>query len=124
MNDQPSRTPKRVLYSLAIGQAILLAGVVGWFIGRAQVQTHNTFGFGGPPVAGMAYELPASSRHLLAGIQCPSCKQDVAAAINCNYCYSMRAFVLGMIERGAAEEQIKAELLRKYGEEALKGRKW
>ena len=113
--------------ALIIVQALILVGLIGWLVGRAS--TPN-----GPPVHGTSqtqvqvgaspFELSEEGKRLLEGIRCPSCKQKVVSALNCGYCSEMRSLVVSMTSEGQTSDKIKAKLLDRYGDEALKGRGW
>lgn len=122
------RRGNRWLFGLVVVQAIAISFVAGWFLGRRQ-DTLNPFAQCMPGVqviqashVNCPWALPESKRHLVKGILCPSGNEVFDC--HCDYAHSMKRFILELMRQGRTDDDIKAALLRRYGEQALSGRKW
>jgi len=111
----------RWLAAAVIVQFVVLAGVGGWLLGRGGASaTIPSGGAGGH--ARCPFELPPRGRALLAGVRCGH--GSLVVDSHCEDAHAMSGFVLDLLGQGLDDEQVKAALLRRFGDAALAGRRW
>ncbi len=109
----------RILLAVVVTLLMAITAIGGWFVGRSQQ--------GLPPAGANAhancpFDLPPRGQALVRGIRCSHGTMIVDA--HCEDGHSMKRFILELTQQGASDDDIKAALLRRYGEKALAGREW
>ena len=109
----------RALLAVVVVLLMATAAIGGWLVGRSQPR---------PPTAAVSlhpdcpFDLPPRGQALVRGIRCSHGTMIVDA--HCEDGHSMKRFILELMQQGASDDEIKAALLRRYGEKALAGREW
>lgn len=114
----------RLLLGVLVVVLIGAAGFIGWLMGQEgrSAPAAPTAVAGHQAHANCQTELPPRGQALLRGIRCGHNTPMVDA--HCDEGHAMKRFVLDLLQQGVSDEEIKAALLRRYGEKELTGREW
>lgn len=113
----------RLLLGVLVVVLIGAAGFVGWLMGHDERSVPVSTAVAGHQAhANCQTELPPRGQALLRGIRCGHNTPMVDA--HCDEGHAMKRFVLELLQQGVSDEEIKAGLLRRYGEKGLVGREW
>lgn len=118
--EQAMKTNRLLLGALII-VLIAAAAVGGWLVGRERPGVPGD-GHSGEVHPNCPTDLPPRGQALARGIRCNHGTLIVDA--HCEDGHGMKRFILELIQQKASDDEIKAALLRRYGDKALAGRDW
>lgn len=116
---QITRT-NQLLIAVLVVLLIAIAGFGGWFFGREHAPAAHNAAAGVHP--NCPFDLPLDKQGLVRGIRCSHGTLMVDA--HCEEGHAMKRFILDLMQQKASDEEIKAALLRRYGDKVLAGREW
>jgi hypothetical protein len=116
------RRAQKVNALLLAALVVVLLGVAavgGWLLGRNGSTPH---GVTANVPHDCPFDLSGPDEALVRGIRCQHGTLVIDA--HCEDGHAMKRFILDLRKEGLSDEEIKAALLRRYGDKALAGREW